>query len=152
MYQSMYQNINLYYTNDQLYTKTSVSMMHQHLYNKKCINHPPTLVPCTSTINHVHQHMYHTVYQQCISTIYHIPYHSIMPYTIYHNISSFKCLKKVPNNQDHIPSIFLSHASNMCLKHVSMTQQYTKELPQACNITPSTCNPQNININIHVNL
>jgi hypothetical protein len=154
------------------------STMHQHLYQTMhqpctitctiCLNHQP----CTSTPYQV-PIMYHTMYQPCmhqhmyinnvpyhVPTMYlnHIPYHSIMsnhhtPCTIIYQESTIKVyLKKVPNNQDHIPSICLNHAPNMCLKHVPMPQQYTKDLPQACTITSSTCNPQNMHINIHVTL
>jgi hypothetical protein len=145
------------------------STMHQHLYastmhhNLYHMPQPSTMyintIPSTNHVpyhvhQHVHQHLYHTMYQQCISTIYHITQSCHTPCTIGYikQVPSMVYLNKVPNNQDHIPSICLNHAPNMCLKHVPMPQQYTKDLPQACTITSSTCNPQNMHINIPVTL
>jgi hypothetical protein len=153
------------------------STIHQHLYKTMhkpctitytiCLNHQPcTSTPyqvlvmyhtmyqtCTSTPYKVLV-MYHTMYQPCTSTLYHITQSFHTPCTIGYikQVPSMVYLKKVPNNQDHIPSICLDHAPNMCLNHVLMPQQYTKDLPQACTIKSSTCNPKNIHINIHVTL
>jgi hypothetical protein len=139
----MYQTINLYYTKDQPCTAncttTSASNMHQHLYHNKCINHAPTPVPCTSTINHVHQHhakyqsctipCINHVHQQCTSTpvptmyLNHVPYHLIMPYTIYHRIYQASIINGVTQPSTnitkrciscmcfHIPSVLLNNVS-----------------------------------------
>jgi hypothetical protein len=147
------------------------STMHQHLCQ---IVHQPCTITCTICLNHQPctstpyqvPIMYHTmyqpctsthvpyIYQRCISTIYHITQSCHTPCTIGYikKVPSNMYLNKVPNNQDHIPSICLNHSPKMCLKHVSMPQQYTKDFPQACTITSSTCNPQNMHINIHVTM
>lgn len=148
---------------------------------KPLSNHASTktyVISCANTISCINYVSHHAsisprnssyIYQKCISNnvptiqaapqtmcLNHIPYHSwyvaIIPYTMYHKISSMNCLNKVPNNQDHIPSICLNHAPNLCFKHVPMPQQYNKNLSQACTINSTTCNPQNIHINIHVTL
>jgi hypothetical protein len=123
----------------QPYTKSCINMYHkfyhtmcQHLYH---IMYQQCTIPC---INHVHHPCINHAHQPCTitsaSTIFHITH------SMYHNISSMRCLNQVHNNQDHIPSICLNHAPKMCLKHVPMPQQYTKNKPQACTITSSTCN------------
>ena len=104
-------------------------------------------IPCANTISCINYVSHYAlisswnasyIYQKCISNnvpniqdapqtmcLNHIPYHSwyvsIMPYTIYHKISSMKCLNQVHKNQDHIPSICLNHAPKMCLKHINIT-------------------------------
>jgi hypothetical protein len=159
---------------------TMYQTVHQPCTNtctKPCINHAPQPIPYASTINNVYQvpilyhtmyqpctltMLYHTMYQQCISTIYHITQSCHTPYTIGYikQVLSMVYLNQL-NNQEmylihvfHIPSVFLINVSisMTTIHHVPMLQQYTKDLPQACTITSSTCNPQNMHINIHVTL
>jgi hypothetical protein len=124
------------------------STMHQHLCQTMhqpctitctiCLNHQP----CTSTPYQV-PILYYTMYQPCTSTLVpyhvptiylkHIPYHLIMSYTMYHWIYQASTIKDVPQQSTKQPrsytNICLNHAPNMCLKHVPMPQQYTKDLP-----------------------
>jgi hypothetical protein len=167
----MYQTINMYHTKHQLCTTTSASIVHQHLYQivhqpctntctKPCINHAPQPLPYASTIkqvhenhtkyqsctipciNHVHKHLYHTMY------LNHVPYYSIIAYTIYHRIYQASIINGVPQPSTnitkrcisytcfHIPSVFLNNVSisMKTIHHVSMLQEYAKNKPQAYSI------------------
>jgi hypothetical protein len=93
----------------------------------------------------------------CASTMYHAS-------TKYQNICYKKCTITSPRCVSTCINITKkctsymcqicasNHAPNMCLKHVPMPQQYTKDMPQACIITSPMYNPQNMHINIPVTL
>jgi hypothetical protein len=139
-------------------------------HHQPCINHVPYHVPClnhqpcTSTPYTMYHTMYQHVHQQCTSTpvpyhvptmyLNHIPYHSIMPYTIYHRIYQASTINGVPQPSTnitkrcisymccHIPSVILNNVSisMTTIHHVPMLQEYTKNKPQACTIASSPCN------------
>ena len=78
-----------------------------------CLKHKP----CTSTPYHV-PIFYHTMYQPCTSThvpyhvptmyLNHIPYHSIMPYTMHHRIYQESTINGVPQQSTNITKICIS--------------------------------------------
>jgi hypothetical protein len=97
---------------------SSAPTMHQTC----TINHVPCMhQPCTK---HVHAHVHHVPYHvpPCASTMYicinHVPYHVPTMYinhvhqhhTIYHKISSMKCLNHMPRIcAKCVPSIYQDH-------------------------------------------
>jgi len=105
---------------------------------------------------HVHQPLYDTMYQPCTSThvpyhaprmyLNHMPYHLIISYTIHHNISTMKCLKKVPKHVPRSPTYASNHAlyhqpytsKNVPVIHIPCTSNkwhITHDIPQPIIIT-----------------
>jgi hypothetical protein len=118
-----------------------------HNYTTPCINHAPhlyqkvhQLYTTTCIINLYVSIMYHIMYHSCINTctMYHIPCtipssnheptmhinHVHQHHTIYHNISSMKCLNHMPRIcAKYVPSIYQYH------QQVSLSMyQYHQEM------------------------
>jgi hypothetical protein len=130
-------------------TTTTASTMNQHLYqsvHQQCTRNVPNRVS-TMYINTLPSisHVPYNVPTMCLK---HIPYHSIMSYTMYHRIYQASTINGVPQPSTnitkrcisytcfHIPSEILNNVSisMATIHHVSMLQEYTKNKPQAYNI------------------
>jgi hypothetical protein len=93
------------------------------------------------------------------SNMCHITHDLPQAYTMQQTICQVPkiCLKESTKNHNACTSNMCQnyaslHAHKMCLKHVPMSQQDTKYMPQACTITSPTCNLKNMHIDIPLHL
>jgi hypothetical protein len=101
------------------------SIVYHNLYHNKCINHAPTPIPCTS----VH-HLYHTMYQQCISNIYHITQSCHTPYTIRYTkqVLSMVYLDQVLTSSSDVSHTYTNTSTRYQRKHHQhVTKMYLKQ-------------------------